>query len=396
MEARAAAAKTLPGIEANRDELVAWRRDLHAHPELAYEEQRTSAFVAAELRRIGLDVDVGLGRTGVVATLTTGDGPSVGLRADMDALPIREANTFAHRSRFDGRMHACGHDGHTVMLLAAARELAARPDFRGTVRFVFQPAEEAAGGAKAMIDDGLFERFPMDRVFGMHNWPGLEAGRFAMRAGPLMASIDCFDARIEGRGTHGALPHEGTDPVLAAAHTVVALQSIVSRNVDPRRAAVLSVTKLNAGRAHNVIPEAADIAGTMRALDPQVRAFVKRRLVEVVERTAAAFGATASVSFGFQNPAVVNDPDAITVAAAAAASLVGDANVDTDAEPVLASEDFAVMLERRPGCYVFLGNGGGPGGCAIHDPSYDFNDDVLTLGASYWVRLAQTALSAAG
>src|SRR5690606_32734652 len=197
---------------------------------------------------------------------------------------------------------------------------------------------EAAGGAKAMIDDGLFERFPMDRVFGMHNWPGLEAGRFAMRAGPLMASIDCFDARIEGRGTHGALPHEGTDPVLAAAHTVVALQSIVSRNVDPRRAAVLSVTKLNAGRAHNVIPEAADIAGTMRALDPQVRAFVKRRLVEVVERTAAAFGATASVSFGFQNPAVVNDPDAITVAAAAAASLVGDANVDTDAEPVLASE----------------------------------------------------------
>ena len=396
MEARAAAAKTLPGIEANRDELVAWRRDLHAHPELAYEEQRTSAFVAAELRRIGLDVDVGLGRTGVVATLTTGDGPSVGLRADMDALPIREANTFPHRSRCDGRMHACGHDGHTVMLLAAARELAARPDFRGTVRFVFQPAEEAAGGAKAMIDDGLFERFPMDRVFGMHNWPGLEAGRFAMRAGPLMASIDCFDARIEGRGTHGALPHEGTDPVLAAAHTVVALQSIVSRNVDPRRAAVLSVTKLNAGRAHNVIPEAADIAGTMRALDPQVRAFVKRRLVEVVERTAAAFGATASVSFGFQNPAVVNDPDAITVAAAAAASLVGDANVDTDAEPVLASEDFAVMLERRPGCYVFLGNGGGPGGCAIHDPSYDFNDDVLTLGASYWVRLAQTALSAAG
>ena len=382
----------IASIDARRDELIAWRRDLHAHPELAYEERRTSAFVAAELRRIGLEVETGLARTGVVATLSTGEGPSVGLRADMDALPIREANTFSHRSRFDGRMHACGHDGHTVMLLAAARELAERPRFRDTVRFVFQPAEEAAGGAKAMVDDGLFDRFPMDRVFGMHNWPGLPAGRFAMRAGPLMASIDCFDATISGRGTHGALPHEGTDPVLAAAHAVVALQSIVSRNIDPRRAAVVSVTKVNAGHAHNVIPEAADIAGTLRAFEPDVRAFVKRRLTEIVTSTATAFGASAEVVFGFQNPAVVNDAEAVAIAASAAASLVGDAAVDADAEPVLASEDFAVMLEKRPGCYVFLGNGGGPGGCAIHDPSYDFNDEILTLGASYWVRLAEASI----
>src|SRR5690606_15867827 len=305
---------------------------------------------------------------------------------------IREANTFAHRSRFDGVMHACGHDGHTVMLLAAARELAERPSFQGTVRFVFQPAEEAAGGAKAMIEDGLFDRFPMERVFGMHNWPGVPAGRFAMRAGPLMASIDCFDARIEGRGTHGALPNEGTDPVLAAAHVVVALQSIVSRNVDPRRAAVLSVTRIDAGYAHNVIPEAADIAGSLRAFDPEVRELVKRRLTEVVTATAASFGATGKVEFGHQNPAVINDPAAVALAASAAASLVGDAAVARDVEPVLASEDFAQMLEKRPGCYVFLGNGDGPGGCAIHDPSYDFNDEILTLGASYWVRLAQAAL----
>lgn len=386
----------IPEIEARRAELTAWRRDLHAHPELAYEENRTSDFVAAELRRLGLDVDTGLARTGVVATLTTGAGPSIGLRADMDALPIREANTFAHRSLFDGRMHACGHDGHTVMLLAAARELAERPRFRGTVRFVFQPAEEAAGGAQAMIDDGLFERFPMERVFGLHNWPGIAPGRFAMRAGPIMASIDCFDARIAGRGTHGALPHQGADPVLAAAQAVVALQSIVSRNVDPRRAAVLSVTKLRAGFAHNVIPETADIAGTLRALDPEVRALVKRRLVEILESAAAAFGTTAKVEFGFQNPPVVNEPAAVALAASVAASLVGDAAVDSDAEPVLASEDFAVMLEKRPGCYVFLGNGGGPGGCAIHDPSYDFNDEVLTIGASYWVRLAEMALESAG
>jgi hippurate hydrolase len=389
-----AATYALPAIAARRDELVAWRRDLHAHPELAYEEERTSAFVAAELRRIGLDVDVGLARTGVVATLSTAAGPSVGLRADMDALPIRESNAFAHRSRFDGRMHACGHDGHTVMLLAAARELAERPAFRGTVRFVFQPAEEAAGGAKAMIDEGLFERFPMDRVFGLHNWPGLAAGRFAMRVGPLMASIDCFDAHVTGRGTHGALPHQGTDPVLAAAQAVVALQGIVSRNIDPRRAAVLSVTRLRAGHAHNVIPETAELGGTMRALDPAVRALLKRRLTEIVLATAASHGATAEVTFGFQNPPVVNDAEATALAASAAASLVGDVYVSTDAEPVLASEDFAVMLEKRPGCYVFLGNGGGEGGCTIHDPAYDFNDEILTLGASYWVRLAEAALRA--
>lgn len=385
----------LAQIEAHRAELTAWRRDLHAHPELAYEEKRTSAFVADELRRIGLDVDVGLARTGVVATLSTGDGPSVGLRADMDALPLSEANRFAHRSRFAGRMHACGHDGHTVMLLAAARALAERPRLRGTVRFVFQPAEEAAGGARAMVEEGLFERFPMDRIFGMHNWPGLSAGCFAMRAGPLMASMDCFDARITGRGAHGALPQHGTDPVLAAAHAVTALQSIVSRNVDPRRAAVVSVTKLHAGHAHNVIPEHADLAGSLRAFEPEIRAAIKRRLEDVLTSTAAAFGAKAKVEYAVENPPVVNDAAAMAVAAAAAARVVGADAVDTDTEAVLGSEDFSLMLERRPGCYVFIGNGDGEGGCMIHDPSYDFNDDILTTGASYWVRLAEAALGTA-
>jgi amidohydrolase len=383
----------LPEIAARRDELTAWRRDLHAHPELAYEEQRTSAFVADELRRLGLDVHVGLARTGVVATLTTGDGPSIGLRADMDALAMHEANHFAHRSRFEGKMHGCGHDGHTVMLLAAARRLAERPAFRGTVRFVFQPAEEAAGGAKVMIEEGLFERFPMERVFGMHNWPGLPAGSFAMRAGPIMASMDCFDARIIGKGAHGALPHHGVDPVLAAAHAVVALQSIVSRNIDPRRAAVVSVTKIHAGDAHNIIPETVQLGGALRAFDPEVRERLKARLGDVVRGTVESLGAAAELRFPIEVPPVINDAGAAALAGDVAEQLVGATAVTRDTEPVLGSEDFSLMLEKRPGCYVFIGNGAGEGACMIHDPWYDFNDDILPIGASFWVRLAEAALA---
>ncbi len=387
--------RSLPEIEARRDELAAWRRDLHAHPELAYEEKRTSSFVASELRRIGLDVDVGLARTGVVATLAAGDGPSIGLRADMDALPILEANRFPHRSRFDGRMHACGHDGHTVMLLAAARYLAEHGRVHGTVRFVFQPAEEAAGGAEAMIRDGLFERFPMERIFGMHNWPGLPAGTFSMRPGPIMASTDCFDARIVGNGAHGALPHHGIDPVVAAAHAIVALQSIVGRNVDPLRSAVVSITKIHAGDAHNIIPEAAELGGTLRAFEPDVRARIRARVAEILSGVAASLGARAELEYVHEVPPVMNDADAIELAARAAAGVVGPEGVDTSAQPVLASEDFAHMLERRPGCYVFIGNGDGEGSCMIHNPSYDFNDEILTIGASYWARLAEAAAGAA-
>jgi amidohydrolase len=389
-------ASTIFEIDARREELIEWRRDLHAHPELAYEEQRTSQFVAAELRSAGLDVHVGLARTGVVASLTTGNGPSIGLRADMDALPMQEANAFAHRSRFDGKMHACGHDGHTIMLLAAARHLAEHAGFEGTVRFIFQPAEEAAGGAKAMIEEGLFELFPMERVFGMHNWPGLPAGSFAMRQGPIMASMDAFDAVITGRGAHGALPHHGIDPVHVFAQTVVALQSIVSRSVDPLRAAVLSVTKVHGGDAHNVIPESLVFGGALRALDPDVRRDIKMRLPALVSSIAAGFGARGEVEFAAQFPPVVNDPDSTRLAAAVASRIVGPEAVDVNCEPVLGSEDFSLMLERTRGCYVFIGNGAGDGSCMIHNPRYDFNDELLTIGAAYWVRLAAAALSRPG
>lgn len=379
-------------IAARRDAWAALRRDIHAHPELAYEETRTAGIVATELARMGLDVEEGIARTGVVGTLSRGSGPSVGLRADMDALPMAETNTFAHRSRRAGRMHACGHDGHTVMLLAAAEHLAARADVAGTVRFIFQPAEEAAGGARVMVEEGLFERFPVDAVFGMHNWPGLELGRFAMRAGPMMASLDCFDIEIVGRGAHGALPHRGVDPVAASAAVVSALQTIVSRNVDPLQPAVVSVTKMHAGDAHNIIPERAVLAGGIRSLDPDVRELLKARVVDVATGVARALGASAEVTFSAEHPAVVNSPAETALAGEVAASLVGAVAVATDAEPVLGSEDFSYMLERKPGCYVLIGNGAGSGSCMIHNPGYDFNDDALPLGATFWARLAEAYL----
>ena len=385
--------RTIPQIERRRLELMEWRHDLHAHPELAYEEHRTAAFVAAQLRAFGLEVHEGLARTGVVGTLSTGSGPSVALRADMDALPIAEANDFDHRSRYAGKMHACGHDGHTVMLLGAARRLAESPTFDGTVRFVFQPAEEGAAGARVMIEEGLFERFPVDAIFGMHNWPGVPVGRFAMRVGPIMASLDTFDIRVEGKGAHGALPHLGVDPIVAAAKIVDMLQTLVSRNVDPMRAAVVSVTKIHGGEAHNVIPERVELGGGLRCFEAEVRAELKRRLRLVATSTATALDARATVEFGLSFPAVVNTAAEAHLAAEAAAAVVGEAQVDTAAEPVLGSEDFAYMLERKPGCYVFIGNGDAPGNCMIHNPQYDFNDDILTVGASYWVRLAEAFLA---
>jgi len=385
--------RTIPEIESYRDDLVRWRRDIHAHPELAYEETRTAAFVADCLERWGLDVDRGLATTGVVGTLSKGEGPSVGLRADMDALPILEANEFEYRSKYDGKMHACGHDGHTAMLLGAARHLAEHADFSGTIHFIFQPAEEAAGGAKVMIDEGLFERFPVDSVFGMHNWPGLSAGRFAMRPGPMMASLDCFDIRVEGRGTHGALPHYGIDPILTSALIIEAVQSIVSRNVDPLLAAVISVTKVHGGDAHNIIPESVELGGGIRCFDPDLRAYLKARLKEVIDGVASASRARADIEFVSGYPAVINEATSTRLAAQVASEIVGSDCVDSAAEPVLGSEDFSFMLERKPGCYVFIGNGEGEGSCMIHNSGYDFNDEILTLGATYWVRLAQAFLS---
>lgn len=382
--------KIIPEIAANKDEMVAWRRDIHAHPELAYEEERTAGLVAERLEEWGLAVHRGLATTGVVGTLSTGNGPTVGLRADMDALPIQETNSFGHRSLHDGKMHACGHDGHTTMLLGAARYLAESQEFSGTIRFIFQPAEEAAGGAKVMMDDGLFELFPVDAVFGMHNWPGLAVGRFAMRPGPMMASLDCFDIVVEGLGAHGALPHQGVDPVHAAAQVITALQSIVSRNADPLQAAVISVTKIHGGDAHNIIPGQVLLGGGIRCFDPKMRELLKSRVVEIVEGICSGLGARGTVTFVSGYPAVINGLDAVGLAAGVAADIVGVRNVDAESDPVLGSEDFAFMLEENPGCYIFIGNGAGDGTCMIHNPGYDFNDDVATLGATYWVRLAQS------
>lgn len=381
--------RIIPEIRAFEDDLVAWRRDLHAHPELAYREHRTAGLVAERLHGWGIDVDRGLADTGVVGTLSRGEGPTIGLRADMDALPIEETNTFAHRSQHPGQMHACGHDGHTAMLLGAARYLAEHGDFSGTVRFIFQPAEEAAGGAKRMLDDGLFTRFPVDAVFGMHNWPGLVAGQFATRAGPLMASLDTFDIRIAGHGAHGAAPQDGVDPVAAAAQVVTALQTIVSRNVDPLKSAVISVTRIHGGDADNVIPPEVRLGGGIRSFDPEVRALLCRRLAEVVEGVCASLGASGAVEFTARYPAVINAAESTSLALETAAAIVGEANVDTQSGPVMVSEDFAYLLEASTGCFIFIGNGGGDGGCMIHNPGYDFNDGILTLGATYWARLAQ-------
>jgi len=379
-------------IKTGRDELTAWRRHLHSYPELAYEEVKTAEFVAEKLEAWGLRVHRGLAGTGVVGTLEHGPGRRVGLRADMDALPIQEANTFDHRSRHDGKMHACGHDGHTAMLLGAARYLADHGRFDGTIQFIFQPAEEAAGGAKVMLDEGLFERFPVDAVFGMHNWPGLDVGHFAMRTGPMMASMDCFDLQIRGRGAHGALPHHGIDPVAVAAQVVSALQSIVSRNVDPLEAAVISVTKIHGGDAHNIIPDSVQLGGAIRCFDKDLRVTLRRRVVETAEGVCEALGARATVDFVNEFPAVVNWPEQTELAASVAARVAGAENVDAASPPVMGSEDFAFMLERLPGCYVFIGNGAGDGACMIHNPGYDFNDAILPLGSSYWARLAETFL----
>ena len=383
----------IPEIESERAWLESVRQDIHAHPELAYEEQRTAGIVKRYLEQWGIETHTGLATTGVVGTLTNGPGPSIGLRADMDALPIREANQFAYRSKHDGKMHACGHDGHTTMLLGAARYLAANKNFRGTVNFIFQPAEEAAGGAKVMIDDGLFELFPVDAVFGMHNWPGLAVGQFAVKTGAMMASLDCFDIVVEGTGTHGALPHRGVDPVLAASHIVTALQSIVSRNVDPLQVAVLSVTKFHAGDAYNIVPARAELGGGIRCFDPDLRAKILRRVEEVAEKVAESFGARATVTYQMAYPPVMNEASNTLLAAEAASAVVGAGNVDTNSQPSLGSEDFAFMLERKPGCYLFIGNGSGKGGCVIHNPAYDFNDEILTLGATYWVRLVERFLA---
>ena len=385
-----------PAATALSAEMQAWRHHLHAHPETAFEEHETSAFVAEKLRAFGYEVATGLGRTGVVGTLKGRHGGqrAIALRADMDALHIHEANDFAHRSVNPGRMHACGHDGHTAMLLGAAKLLADDPDFHGTLRVIFQPAEENEGGAREMIEDGLFDRFPVDAVYGMHNWPGLPLGRIALRPGPMMGSYDIFEIVVHGKGSHAAMPHMGNDAITAAGHLLTTLQTIPGRSLHPLDSAVVSATQIFGGDTWNVIPPSVTIRGTVRAFKDSVQDTVEARMRVLAEHTAASFGCTAEVRYERRYPATVNSAAETALCAEVAARLVGADNVDHDPMPSMGAEDFAFMLKRRPGCYVWLGNGPAEGGCLLHSPAYDFNDANLAIGASYWVSLAKTLLSA--
>ena len=381
-------------IGAFHNEMTVWRRDIHAHPELGFEEHRTSDLVAERLEEFGCEVYRGIGRTGVVGALRVGNSPrSVGLRADMDALPIQEATGLDYRSRHDGRMHACGHDGHTAMLLGAARYLAETRDFEGQVFFIFQPAEEGLGGARAMIEDGLFEQFPCDAIFGIHNRPKLAVGKFAVRSGPMMAGGAFFDIDIEGVGAHGARPESSVDPVVVASHLVGAIQSVVARNVSPTETAVVSVTRLHAGDAYNVIPQSARLGGTVRAFSVEVMELVERALERIAKGVAESYGARARLDFrSIFNP-TINAPREAEFAASICSEVVGAENVERNPPVIMASEDFSFMLERVPGCYVNLGNGGEEGSCEVHNPGYDFNDEALPLGASFFARLVETRLA---
>jgi amidohydrolase len=384
-----------PRIARLHEEMTAWRRDIHAHPELGFQEARTSDLVAAKLESFGLEVHRGVGKTGVVGVLRAGSGKkSLGLRADMDALPIQEANTFAHRSRHDGRMHACGHDGHTAMLLGAAKYLAATRAFDGTVNFIFQPAEEGLGGAQAMLADGLFERFPCDALFGMHNRPSLPVGSFAVRAGPMMAGGGFFDIKVTGKGAHGARPETGIDPVIVAAHIATALQTIVSRNVAPIDTAVLSVTRIQGGDAYNVIPQSALLGGTVRAFSRAVMDQMSAAVRRVAMGVAEGFGARAEVDLRWGFAPTVNDPVEAEFAARICTELAGAERVERNPPLIMASEDFSFMLEKVPGCYINIGNGEGESGCEVHNPGYDFNDRALPLGAAFFARLVETRMRA--
>jgi len=385
--------------------IVAWhqdiariRRDIHAHPELAFEEFRTADLVAAQLLEWDIDVDRGLGGTGVVGIIRGNiDSPrTVGLRADMDALPMQEANTFAHASEHAGKMHACGHDGHTAMLLAAARYLAQHRDFAGTVYVIFQPAEEGGGGAKRMIDDGLFTRFPMDAVFGMHNWPGMQVGQFGVTAGPIMASSNEFVITIQGKGTHAGLPHLGVDPVMTAVQLAQSLQTIITRNRNPLDAAVLSITQIHTGSADNVVPNVATLRGTVRTFTHETLDLIERRMHDIAQHTCAALDCTMEFEFHRNYPPTINHANETAFCVDVMRSIVGAENVNDNVQPTMGAEDFAFMLQALPGCYVWIGNGDGAhreaghgaGPCMLHNGSYDFNDDLLPLGGTYWVELA--------
>jgi hippurate hydrolase len=393
--------KLLDSIVTEAASIVAVRRDIHAHPELCFQEVRTADLVAAKLTEWGIPVHRGMGTTGVVGIVSNGaSSRAVGLRADMDALPMQEFNTFEHASKHAGRMHACGHDGHTAMLLAAAQHFAKNRNFDGTVYLIFQPAEEGGGGAREMIKDGLFEKFPMEAVFGMHNWPGTQVGRFAVSPGPVMASSNEFRITIRGKGAHGAMPNLGIDPVPVACQMVQAFQTIISRNKKPIDAGVISVTMIHAGEATNVIPDSCELQGTVRTFTLEVLDLIERRMKQVAEHVCAAHEAVCEFEFVRNYPPTINSRAEAEFARKVMAAIVGEENVQVQ-EPTMGAEDFAFMLQARPGAYCFIANGDGShrdmghgaGPCMLHNPSYDFNDDLIPLGATYWVRLAEEWLA---
>ncbi|MCZ0735058.1 M20 aminoacylase family protein [Phreatobacter sp. AB_2022a] len=381
-------------ISALHEEVTAWRRDLHEHPELQFDVHRTAGIVADKLKEFGCDeVVTGIGRTGVVGLIKgarSGSGKVIGLRADMDALPLEEISGKPYASKTSGRMHACGHDGHTAMLLGAAKYLAETRNFDGTVAVIFQPAEEGGGGGREMVNDGMMDRFGIQEVYGMHNTPGLPVGAFAIRPGPLLAAADRIRIEVEGKGGHAAQPHNAIDTILVASQIVANVQSIVSRNVDPLDNAVVSICAFNAGFTDNVIPQTATLLGTVRTLTPEVRDRVEARLQAIVEGTAALFGATARLHYYRDYPITRNTPEYVGFAGDAAAAVVGDAAVERNTTPIMAGEDFSFMLEARPGAFIFIGQGDTP---ACHHPAYDFNDEILPIGMSYWAKLVESRLA---
>lgn len=393
--------KLIDSIHEFQQEIQAIRRDIHAHPELCFEEHRTAAVVAAKLEEWGIPMLRGLADTGVVGIIQRGTSSrAIGLRADMDALPMQELNQFAHTSQHTGKMHACGHDGHTAMLLGAARYLSQHQNFDGTVYLIFQPAEEGGGGARRMIEEGLFERCPMDGVFGMHNWPGMETGTFAVRSGGMMASSNEFHVTVRGKGAHAAQPQKGIDPVMIAVQIAQSWQTIVSRNVNPLEPAVLSLTQIHSGSATNVIPDDASLIGTVRTFSTEVLDLIESRMEKIAQSTAAAFDAEVDFVFKRNYPPLINHEKETQFVTQVLRDLVGPAKLEEHVEPTMGAEDFAFMLQHRPGCYVFIGNGEGAhrnaghglGPCNLHNPSYDFNDDLLPIGASYWVQLVEAYL----
>jgi hippurate hydrolase len=370
-----------------------WRRDIHAHPEIAFEEHRTAQIVADKLESFGIEVETGIAGTGVVGTLRKGMGNrSIGLRADLDALLINETNDFEYKSKNPGQMHACGHDGHTTMLLGAAKYLSEQGNFDGTVNFIFQPAEENEGGGRVMIEDGLFDKYPVESVYGMHNIPGMPVGSFAIKPGPIMAAFDIFNLKVIGRGGHAAMPQTTVDPIIVGTKIIDAFQAIISRSIDPQEPSVLSVTQFHGGDAYNVIPNQVEIKGCTRCFSPKVQKKLEDEMRQISESICKAYGADCEFHYEHRYPATINSEEEANLAGQVAQEIVGEERVNLSPKPGMGSEDFAYMLQEKPGSYIWIGNGDGEGSCMIHNPGYDFNDQILPIGATYWVKMAEEIL----